>query len=186
MLFVATAVFGRVAPTNDYFIDLLIDLRRTRRPSAWIAVIASFSGFVLLGIGIISSTSHFGLAMSGIGSLLLLLGASAGAFLPLKAMWTNEYWKLPPPDTLTADRARALARTMGRVYTVVGVGCVVAVLGGFVGIIPKLIYVGEAPIPTVFLVADFVLIAIGGIVVFRAWRLLQSVQVNRMPANQRR
>jgi hypothetical protein len=183
LLFVVVAVFGRVAPSNDHFTGLLIDIRRTRRPSALISVIALIAGFVVLGIGISSSTSHFGLAMSGLGTVLLLLGISAGASLPVKVLWTNDYWKLPPPETMTADEARKLARSMGRVYTITGVGCFIAVVGALIGIIPKLVYVGEAPIPAVFLVADFVLIASGGIVLFRGWRLFKSVRVHRAAAH---
>jgi hypothetical protein len=177
LLFVVVAVFGRVAPSNDHFSWLLIDIRRTRRPSALISVIALIAGSVVLGVGISSSTSHFGLAMSGLGSLLLLLGISAGASLPVKVLWTNDYWKLPRPETMTADEARMLARSMGRVYTIAGVGCFIAVLGALIGIIPKLAYVGEAPIPAVFLVADLLLLASGGIVLFRGWRLFRSVRI---------
>jgi hypothetical protein len=183
LVFVVAAVFGRVAPSNDHFTGLLIDIRRTRRPSALISVIALIAGFGVLGIGISSSTSHFGLAMSGLGSVLLLLGISAGVSLPFQVLWTNDYWKLPPPETMTADEARVLARSMGHVYTIAGVGCFIAVAGALIGIIPKLVYVGEAPIPAIFLVADFLLIASGGILLFRGWRLFRSVRVQRAGAH---
>ena len=189
LLFIAVVVFGYVAPTTDRLAPLLSDMSRTRRPSIAISVVALPAGIIVLGLGIGASTSHLGLVMSAIGSFLLLLGISAGGSLPIRTLWTNEFWKLPSPDAMTLTQARALGRVVGRVYVVLGVGCVIAVVGGLVGIIPKLIYVGEPPIPTVFLVADFVLIAMGGIVVFRAWRLFQSVQVHRAhraPTHQRR
>ena len=183
LLFIVVVVFGYVAPSTNSLISLMTDVSCTRRPSTVISVVALLAGIVVLGLGISASTSHFGLAMSGLGSALLLVGITAAVCLPMKALWTNTYWKLPSPDSLTASEARALARTMGRVYSVVGMAGVIAVVGGLIGIIPKLVYVGEVPIRTVFVVADFVLTALGGFFLFRGWRLFQSLRVNRAPAH---
>jgi hypothetical protein len=83
---------------------------------------------------------------------------------------------------MTPDEARALARTIGRIYAVSGLACLIAVTGGLIGIIPKLAYVGEAPIPAIFVLADFAVILAGAAVAFKAWKLFQSVRVHRAAA----
>jgi len=126
-------------------------------------------------------TSHLGLALYGFGSLFVLVAIAAGGMLPIKRLWTNEYWRLPAPQALTSNGVHALARTIGRVYAVVGIGCLIAVAGALLGIVPKLVYVGEQPIPTIFLVADIALIVVGAAVLFRGWKLFHSLQVRRTP-----
>ena len=68
---------------------------------------------------------------------------------------------------------------MGRLYAVVGIGCLIAVAGALLGIVPKLVYVGEQPTPLMFLVADIALIIVGAAVLFRGWKQFRSLQVRR-------
>jgi len=68
---------------------------------------------------------------------------------------------------------------MGRMYAVVGIGCLIAVAGALLGMVPKLAYVGEQPTPFMFLVAGIALIVVGAAVLFRVWKLFHSLQVRR-------
>jgi hypothetical protein len=179
VLCVAVIAFGYAGASTNHFPELLSDMSQTRRPSAALAVVAGVAGGLMILPALSSGTSHLGLALYGFGSLLVLVAIAAGGMLPIKRLWTNEYWRLPAPQTLTSNGVHALARTMGRVYAVVGIGCLIAVAGALLGIIPKLVYVGEQPTPLMFLVADIALIVVGAAVLFRGWKLFHSLQVRR-------
>lgn len=176
---IGVITFGYTGASTNHFTELLSDMRQTRRPSAALAVIAGVVGGLMILLALAPGTFHLGLALYGFGSLLVLVAMAAGGTLPIKRLWTNEYWRLPAPQTLTPNGIRALARTMGHVYVVVGIGCLIAVAGALLGIIPKLVYVGEQPNPAMFLVADIALIVVGGAVLFRGWKLFTTIQVRR-------
>ena len=55
----------------------------------------------------------------------------------------------------------------------------VAVAGALLGIVPKLVYVGEPPAPLMFLVVDIPLIVVGAAVLLKAWKQFRSLQVRR-------
>jgi hypothetical protein len=157
---VAVIAFGYAGASKNHFTELLSDVSQTRRPSAALAVVAGAAGGLMILLALSSGTSHLGLALYGFGSLLVLVAIAACGVLPIKRLWTNEYWRLPAPPTLTSNGVHALARTIGRVYAVIGIGCLIAVAGALLGIVPKLAYVGEQPIPLMFLVADIALILV--------------------------
>jgi MFS family permease len=176
---VAVIAFGYAGASTNHFTGLLSDMRQTRRPSAALAVVAGVAGGLMILLALSSGTSHLGLALYGFGSLFVLVAIAAGGMLPIKRLWTNEYWRLPAPQTLTFNGVHALARTMGRVYAVVGIGCLIAMAGALLGMVPKLAYVGEQPTPFMFLVAGIALIVVGAAVLFRVWKLFHSLQVRR-------
>jgi hypothetical protein len=177
----AVIAFGYAGASTNHFTQLLSDVSQTRRPSARLAVVAGVAGGLMILLALSFGTSHLGLALHVFGSLLVFVALAAGGTLPIKRLWTNEYWRLPAPQALTSNGVHALARTIGRVYAVVGVGCLIAVAGALLGIVPKLVFVGEQPIPLMFLVADIALIVVGAAVLFRGWKLFHSLQVRRTP-----
>ncbi len=176
---VAVIAFGYAGASTNHFTELLSDMSQTRRPSAALAVVAGVAGGLMILLALSSGTSHLGLALYGFGSLLVLVAIAAGGMLPIKRLWTNEYWRLPAPQMLTPNGVHALARTVGRLYAVVGIGCLIALVGALLGIIPKLVRVGEQPKPLMFLLADIALIVVGAAVLFRGWKLFHSLQVRR-------
>ena len=176
---VAVIAFGYAGASTNHFTELLSDMSQTRRPSAALAVAAGVAGGLMILLALYSGTSHLGLALYGFGSLLVLVAMVAGGTLPIKRLWTNESWRLPAPQALTFNGVHALARTMGRVYALVGIGGLIAVAGALLGVVPKLVYVGEQPTPLMFLVADIALIVVGAAVLFRGWKLFHSLQGRR-------
>ena len=175
VLFAAVSTFGYIAWSRGRFTGLLSDVRLARRPSALMGAAGCVVGVAAAGIAFASSEPHARLAASGLASILLLLAVSTGVALPVGRLWTNEYWGLPSVGSMTEDQARTAARVMGRVYMVFGIAAVVAVAGGLIGIIPKLVYVGEEPIQRIFLVADFAVLIAAGAIAVKAWRLFRSM-----------
>jgi hypothetical protein len=110
---VAVIAFGYAGASTNHFTELLSDMSQTRRPSAALAVVAGVAGGLMILLALSFGTSHLGLAMYGFGSLLVLVAIAAGGMLPIKRLWTNEFWRLPAPQTLTSNGVHALARTMG-------------------------------------------------------------------------
>src|SRR5690349_20240826 len=128
-LCIAVIAFGYIGASTDHFRALLTDISQTRRPSAILAAIAGVVGALTILLALASGTTHLGLALYGFGSFLALAAVATGGMLPFRRMWTNEYWRLPTPQILTPNGVRAVAHTMGRVYTVIGIGCLIAVVG---------------------------------------------------------
>lgn len=181
VLCVAVIALGLIGASTNHFTGLLSDMSQTRRPSAGLAVFAGLAGGLMILLALAAGSSHLRLALYGFASLMVLLSIAGGGMLPIKRLWTNEYWRLPPPQALTPNGLHALARTIGRVYAVVGIGCLIAVAGALLGIIPKLVYIGEQPYQLIFLVADIALIVAGAAVLIRGWKLFHSIQIRRIP-----
>ncbi len=175
VLGIGLATFGVVAVTTGRFSTLLTDTRRPRLPTAVMAAVGVVVGVVLVALGLASTQGHIRLAEFGVASVALIPSVVAEVALPIDRFWSNEFWGLPAAESITRDQVQ----TAARIYCVVGVAVLIAMAGGVIGLIPKLIYVGEAPVPAMFLAADFAVLLIAGIVAYRAWKLFQSLRIHR-------
>jgi hypothetical protein len=135
-------------------------------------------GLVLGALALSPLDFHARLAAAGLATLALIAAVVAGIMLPVQRLWTNEWWGLPTAKSMTIDQARTLARMLGRVYLIFGVAGSIAMIGGLIGMVPKLVYVGEAPIPAMFLGIDVALLLVAGVVALRAWKLFRSVRIS--------
>ena len=140
-----------------------------------VALIAIFA------LASVSSASHLWIATLAVVSVVLIAGLACAAIYPFPRLWTNEYWRIPPPSGITTHHLQAF----GRVYVVFGVALIVACIGGLIGLIPKLIYVGTGFIPAMFAIAEIVALIIAVVLAVKAWRLFQSVQVRSNTAETR-
>src|SRR5262245_21012075 len=98
----------------------------SRRPTAIGGTISVLTGVVLLALALASMVSHARLALAAVASVLLLAGLSGISMYPIPRLWTNDYWRIPPPDAITNDQIRVL----GKAYLVFGFAFIVACLGG--------------------------------------------------------
>jgi MFS family permease len=175
VLSIALAGFGFVVASTGRLAGMLRDARRGRRPTGIIAGISCFAGVVLLALGVGLPDSHPRLTEFALATTFLVAGATGLAMLPIARFWTNEYWGIPAPESITPLQIRNL----GRVYAIFGLAFVIAVVGVLIGLVPKLVYVGGGWIPPIFLAADlgFLLIALG--VAVKSWKLFQSFRIGR-------
>ena len=102
----------------------------------------------------------------------LLFAITGASFYPFARFWKNEFWGLPPAHSITAEQLRGF----GKVYAVFGIAFIVAFVGVLIGLLPKLIYVGDSPVQAVFLGADLVLLAVAVILAVRGWKLFQATR----------
>jgi hypothetical protein len=95
--------------------------------------------------------------------------------VPVARFWTNEYWGMPAPESITS----AQLRTLGHAYATLGLALVIACVAGLIGLIPKLVYVGEGSVWVMFLIADIALVFVAVAVAISAWKSFRSVRVDR-------
>jgi len=171
--------FGVIVSTRDRNGAWLTDASRARPMTVVLAMTCGVGGTALLMFGLAFLHAHARLAVSGMASLLEIAAIASAATLVDRRLWTNEFWGLPPAAAMTSDQAQALARSLGRVYAICGLACIVAVTGALIGIIPKLVYVGSGLLIALCTLAGILLIAAGVGVGIWAWKVFDSV---RQPA----
>jgi hypothetical protein len=176
ILAVAIAAYGWIVTSTGRLAGILRDMSRSRRPTAIAATISILVGVALLALAFASSAYHARLAMSAAASMLLLVGLVGVTMYPIPRLWTNAYWRIPHPDAITNDQIRVL----GNVYLVFGIAFMVACVGGLIGLVPKLVYVGAGFVPAAFLITDIAALVVAAVVAVKAWRLFQTVQVPRV------
>jgi hypothetical protein len=163
------AAYGWIVASKGRPAGMLTDVSRSRRPTAIAASISIAAGSGLTAVAL-STDSHVRLAISAVATALLIGGLSGIAMWPFPRVWTNEYWRMPPPNAVTDHHVRLL----GKAYALFGVAFIVACTGVLVGLIPKLTYVGPA---AVFGITGIAALVIAGLVAVKGWRLYQSVRV---------
>jgi hypothetical protein len=172
---VAFCAFGLVVASTGRFSGTIRDTSRSRRPTGIIAAVSCFIGVVLLAIGLASADSHARLTELALATILLSLAAAGVAMVPVARFWTNEYWGMPAPESITS----AQLRTLGHAYATLGLALVIACVAGLIGLIPKLVYVGEGSVWVMFLIADIALVFVAVAVAISAWKSFRSVRVDR-------
>jgi hypothetical protein len=175
VLSIALAGFGLVVASTGRLAGMLRDARKGRRPTGIIAGISCFAGVVLLAVGLGLPDSHRRLTEFALATTFLIAGAAGFAMLPFTRFWTNEYWGIPAPESITPLQIRNL----GRVYAIFGLAFVTACVGVLIGLVPKLVYVGGGLIPAMFLAADLGFLLIAVALAVKSWKLFQSVRIGR-------
>jgi len=171
----ALACFGLVVASTGRLAGILRDGRKGRRPTGIIAGISCFAGVALLALGLGLPESHLRLTGFAFATLFLVVAAAGLAMLPFARFWTNEYWGIPAPESITP----LLIRNLGRVYALFGLAFVIACVGVLIGLVPKLVYVGDGLIPAMFLVLDLGFLFIALAVAVKSWKLFQSFRIGR-------
>lgn len=169
VLSVGICAYGLVVASTGRLAGILKDARRSRGPTGIAAAASAVTGLVLFVIAAAVSDSHVRLATSALASLCLIFAITGACLYPVARFWTNEYWGLPPSPSITADQLRGF----GKVYAVFGIAFVVACVGVLIGLVPKLIYVGDRPVQAAFLGADLVMLAVAVILAVRGWSLFR-------------
>lgn len=166
--------YGLTVASTGRFALALKDASRSRRPTAVVAAISAVAGIVLIGLAARSPSAHPRLTESALASILLLFALAAAPFCAVARIWTNRFWRLPEAASITGDQVRVL----GRVQVILWSGFLLALVGSVAGLVPKLVYIGDAWIRSLLLVGDIALIVVGAILVVRAWRLFRSLRVH--------
>lgn len=165
--------YGWLVAGTGRYARMLRDFGRGRRPAGFVAITLPFAVIAIVALASIYSPSHLWIATLAVVSVVLIAGLVGAVTYPFRRLWTNAYWRIPPPSEITAHDIQVF----GRVYVVIGAALIVACIGGLIGLIPKLVYVGTGFTPAMFAVAEIVALIIAVVVAVKGWRLFQSVQV---------
>lgn len=168
---IALVGYGLTVASTGRFGLVLKDASRSRRPTAVVAVISAVLGAALVGLAAESQNSHLRLTESALATILLLFAVMSAPLCSIPRIWTNEFWRLPEAQSISARQVKAL----GRVQVILWTGLLLALVGSAVGLVPKLVHVGDAAIRSILLFTDIALIVVGAVLVVQAWRLFRSI-----------
>lgn len=172
---IAQAGYGWTVASSGRFALLLKDASKGRRPTAVFAATSAVTGIVFVGLGAEATDAHLRLTESALASILLLFALVAAASWSVARIWTNKFWGLPEAESLRDEQVR----TLGRVQVFLFSGFALALIGSALGLVPKLVYIGDSANRSILVLTEVVLIVIGAVLVLKGWTVFRSVRVSR-------